>query len=202
MNKPTKALHDILSVALVSATIGLAACAHDTTAPSASRPTIGDASKALSGAIDQTYTWTVDPSKDSPQLAFGASYLVIPANSICALASSSYGPSYWTTPCVPETQPVTITATVHNSQTSNPSIDFEPALRYNPAVALPTLLFSVTDAATLSNMTAVKYCANALLASSCVDESLSDAALTTTVNVANNTVWRHIRHFSGYFVSE
>lgn len=199
MNKPMQALRTLLSIALMSGVVGLTACARDTTAPLSS-PT--DASKALNNAIDGTYTFTVNPKADSPRLYFGSSYIVIPANSICAIASSTYGSRYWRDSCVPETLPVTIVATVRNAASNNPSVDFEPAMRFNPAVALPTLLFSVSNGATLNNMSVVNYCTTSLLTSTCVDESLTDAALTTTADKWNNSVWRKIRHFSGYTVAE
>ena len=199
MNKPMQALRTLLSIAVLSGAIGLTACARDATAPLSSA---ADANKALLGATDQTYTFIVNPKAESPRLYFGASYIVIPANSICAIGVSTYGSQTWKDSCNPETLPVTIKATVHNAATNNPSVDFEPAMRFNPAVALPTLLFSVTNAATLSNMSVVKYCSSALLTTTCTDESLTDAALATTVDKSNNIVWRKIRHFSGYTVAE
>ena len=171
MNKPTKALRTLLSIAVMSGAIGLSACAGDATAPLSS-PT--DARKALTGALDQTYTFTVDPNVDNPQLSFGASYISIRANSICAIGSSTYGASYWKDSCVPQTAPVTILATVHNAGTDHPSVDFAPAMRFNPDVELPKLLFSVTNAATLNSMSVVKYCTTALLVYNCIDESLTD----------------------------
>ena len=199
MNKPTKALRTLLSIAVMSGAIGLSACAGDATAPLSS-PT--DARKALTGALDQTYTFTVDPNKDNTQLSFGASYISIRARSICAIGSSTYGASYWKDSCVPETAPVTILATVHNAGTDHPSVDFAPAMRFNPDVDLPKLLFSVTNAATLNSMSVVKYCTTALLAYNCIDESLTDERLSTTISPSTNTVWRKIRHFSGYTVAE
>ena len=195
---PMQALLTLSRVTLVAATLLAGACGHDVASPTA--PT--DADKALVGAVDQTYVWTVNPTQDSPQLAFGGSYVRFPANSICKIATSSYGPSYWTSSCVPETAPVVVTAIVRNAGTDHPSVDFSPAMRFNPAVTLPTLFFSVTNAATLSSMAKVKYCSNALLATSCIDESLNDSALETTVNTDDKTLWRKIRHFSGYVVAE
>ncbi len=202
MHKPTTAFRTLLTIAAVSAAMAVSACGNDATAPTASQLTPGGANKALSGASDQTYAWTVDPTTDSPRLYFGDSYIVIPANAICNIAGSSYGVGHWTESCDPETNPVNITATVHDAQTDHPSIDFEPAMRFNPAAALPTLLFSVTDKATLNNMSVVKYCTSALQSTTCVDESLADSALETSVDSWNNIVWRRIRHFSGYTVAE
>jgi len=181
---------------LVTTAFLLAACAGDSTSPSASKlaPTI--ATKALLGAVDGVYTFTVDPSSNQT-ISFGKSYISFPAGSICALATSGYGASYWNAPCTAESGPVTITATVRNALTNNPSVDFEPAMRFNPATTVQLYLY-VTDAATLSNMTVMKYCS--LLG--CVDESIGDASLQTTVNASAGLVFRRIKHFSGYTVSE
>ncbi|MEP6989361.1 MAG: hypothetical protein ABJA80_00415 [bacterium] len=202
MHKPTTAFRTLLTIAAVCAAMAVSACGNDATAPTSSPLAPGGADRALSGANDQTYAWTVDPTTDSPRLYFGDSYIVIPANAICDIAGSSYGAGHWMESCNPETKPVIITATVHNANTEHPSIDFAPAMRFNPAATLPTLLFSVTDKATLSNMSVVKYCTVALLSMSCVDESLADSALATSVDSWNNIVWRRIRHFSGYTVAE
>jgi hypothetical protein len=182
---------------LVASTFLLAACTPDgTTAPRASA--------ALVGAQDQTYTWTVNTWQNNPPFMFGASSIVIPANAICDIASSGYGSSYWNSPCTPANGTVTITATVINAGTDNPSVEFEPALRFNPATTV-TLLLAASDQATLTNMTVIEYCSSSvpsLTNSSCVDEAITDSSLTSVVNNKNKTVTRRIKHFSGYLIAE
>ena len=183
---------------LVISTLFLAACASDLTSPRATQ-TPTDASKALVGAVSGVYTYTVNPNA-STVLNFGESNLSLPAGSICALATSGYGASTWNTACTPETAPVTITATVYDAETDHPRVDFQPALRFNPQTnAMLTL--TVSNAATLNSMAVLKYC-NIL--NSCVDESLTDASLATSVtsDVSGWKIFRRIKHFSGYMVSE
>ena len=183
---------------LVASALLLAACAGDSTSPNAKTLAPKDASKALVGVIDGVYTFTIDPNQDQ-SIQLGASSLQLPANSVCSLLGTSYGPSEWNNACTTATMPVTITAVVKNAATNHPSIEFAPAMRFNPARNV-LLYLSVTDAATLSNMTVMKYCGP--FAAVCVDESITDSSLQTTVNAAAGTVSRRIKHFSGYVVAE
>ena len=183
---------------LVATALLLAACAGDSTSPTAATLAPKDASKALVGVIDGVYTFTVNPSA-AQTISLGASSLELPANSVCTLATTSYGPDQWNNACVPESLPVTITAVVKNAATSHPSIEFAPAMRFNPATSV-MLHLNVTDAATLTNMTVMKYCGT--FAAVCVDESLTDSSLQTAVDAAAGTVSRRIKHFSGYVVAE
>jgi hypothetical protein len=198
MLKPTQAGWTVAQVTMVVATaLLLTACERDaSTAPRASL--------ALVGAQNQTYSWNVNTAQNNPQLMFGNSYISIPANAICDIPSSGYGPSYWNTPCTPATGTVTITATVTGAGTDNPSVEFQPALRFNPATTV-TLLLAASDTATLDNMTIIEYCSSgtpSLTNSSCFNEAISDPSLTSVVNFSNMTVTRQVKHFSGYLIAE
>lgn len=190
---------------LVAAAVTLTGCAGEATAPKAAErasalrtspfvPTA--AQRALVGAADGTYTFTIDPTIDQ-SLSFGASYLSLPANSVCELATSTYGASHWNDSCAPERAPVTITAVVRNAATDHPSVDFYPAMRFNPGTTVSLYLY-VTDSATLDASRVVKYCNRV----ACVDESVNDTSLQSNVDPVNNVVFRRIKHFSGYVVAE
>ena len=183
---------------LVASALLLGACAGDSTSPNAATLAPRDASKALVGVIDGVYTFTVDPSQ-AASIKLGASSLELPASSVCTLATTSYGPSEWNNACVPESLPVTITAVVKNAATNHPSIEFAPAMRFNPGQSVQ-LLLKVDNAATLSAMSKLLYCGP--FSTLCVDESVNDTSLRTTVDGVNNTVSRRIKHFSGYTVAE
>ena len=198
MKKPTLATSVVVRVGVVLATVLVAACAGDVTSAPHATPQPQDATKALVGMVDGVYSITVDPRADQV-LSAGRNSLTIPANSICELGTSKYGPSHWDAKCTPEARPVTITAIVRNASTDHPSIQFEPAMRFNPETVVTLSLF-VTDAATLSNMAVVKYCGR--FAPSCVDESLTDPSVKTTINKTAGSLSRRIKHFSGYVVSE
>jgi hypothetical protein len=190
---------------LAATSLMLAACAGEATAPVASTlrtqertspfvPT--DAQRALVGVTDGTYTFTIDPTQ-TQTLQLGASGLYIPANSVCDLATSSYGMSTWNDACSPQTAPMTITTVVRNAATDHPSVEFQPALRFSPASQV-WLYMSVSDQATLDATKVLWYCNE----TECLDESLTDADLKSYVDKKNFMVFRRIKHFSGYVVAE
>ena len=189
------------------ASLMLAGCAGDATSPSAAQPkTLSafrtspfvptDAQRALVGVADGTYTYQIDPSQ-AQSLTFGASHLDIPANAVCDLATSSYGMGTWNDSCATQTEPFTITAVVRNAATDHPSVEFQPALRFNPQANVNLYLY-VTDQATLNNTKVMYYCNE----TECVNEAQADADLTSNVDVENKVVFRRIKHFSGYVVAE
>ena len=155
-----------------------------------------DAQKALVGVSDGVYTFQIDPSIDQ-SLALGASHLDIPANATCDLATSSYGAAHWNDACVAQSAPFTITAIVRNAATDHPSVDFEPALRFSPDKSVGLYLY-VSNDATLNASRVVKYCN----ASGCVDESISDPSLASSVDLVNRVAFRRIKHFTGYVIAQ
>jgi hypothetical protein len=181
----------------------LAGCAGDTIAPRAIQHTSQlrtspfvptDAQKALVGVSDGSYSFVIDPSQ-AQSLSLGASHLDIPANAVCDLASSSYGVGHWEDSCDAQTDTFTVTAVVRNAASDHPSVDFEPALRFSPDKQVGLYLY-VTNDATLDASRVVKYCN----ANGCLDESLNDASLVSSVDLENRVVFRRIKHFSGYVV--
>ena len=196
-----------LLTTVATASLLLAGCAGDATSPSAAQPkTLStlrtspvvptDAQRALVGAADGTYTFEIDPTQ-AQSLSFGASHLDIPANAVCDLATSSYGVGTWNDDCSAQTEPFTITAVVRNAATDHPSVEFQPALRFNPQSNVNLYLY-VTDQATLDNTRVMYYCNE----TGCVDEAQTDAELHSNVDVENKVVFRRIKHFSGYVVAE
>lgn len=196
-----------LLTTVATASLLLAGCAGDATSPSAAKPkTLSalrtspfvptGAQRALVGVADGTYTFQIDPSQDQ-SLSFGASHLDIPANAVCDLATSSYGIGTWNDSCAHQTEPFTITAVVRNAATDHPSVEFQPALRFDPASNVNLYLY-VTDQATLDNTRIMYYCNE----TGCMDEAQTDSDLTSNVDVENKVVFRRIKHFSGYVVAE
>ncbi len=185
---------------LVAATVLLSACAGESTAPvraddatTALAPS--EVSRSMVGADDGSYTFTVDPSRQAT-LWIGGSALVIPAKSICRLADSGYGAAFWGANCAAESAPLTITATVKYAKSDHPRIDFEPALRFSPKKVVS--LYMYVDAPASKDDWNILYCSTAVR-SSCVDESIADPTLGAYV--LDRWVYRRIRHFSGYVVT-
>ena len=188
--------------ALALSAMLLAGCAGDSIAPAKvqtsqvrTSPFVPTAAqKALVGVSDGSYQFEVDPSKDE-RLQLGASRLEIPANAVCDIAQSTYGPDYWNDECALQTEKFTVTAVVRNATTDHPSVDFEPALRFSPDKQVELYLY-VTDQATLDASRVVKYCN----ADGCVDESINDPSVASSVDLENRVVFRRIKHFSGFII--
>ena len=206
MRKSNRA-RSTLTLLSLSGVAVLAACSGDVTAPSAaplqaaqstaSSFTPSAATRALVGVSDGTYEFTVDPRHDRA-LVLGENYLSLPANSICDLKHTSYGVTEWRKPCEPERKPVKITAVVRNASSDNPSIDFYPALRFNPATKV-TLTMSLPQSSEDNGRgMVINYCNDLGV---CIDESLADPSLRTYTDEDHGVVFREIRHFSGYLVS-
>ena len=207
MRLPMKACSKVSLITLMAASVFLGACSGDATAPAKAKSTASlsrtspfvpsAAAKALIGVADGTYTFTVDPTVDQ-SINLGPNYLALPANAICDIATSSYGATHWSETCVPQTQPVTITAVVRNATTDHPSIDFFPAMRFSPDKNVNLYIYVPTGMADFQKNWVMKYCNDA---SVCVDESLTDADLRSNVDLQNLMVFRRIKHFSGYIVT-
>jgi len=118
----------------------------------------------------------------------------IPANAICDLGTSGYGPTTWNKSCTPLKGSVVITATVLEGPDGAPYIDFQPAMRFAPTKEV-TLFFKDKQAGT-KNLT-IDYCNNLGI---CIDESLNDASLKP-FRINNNIVGRRLGHFSGYVIA-
>jgi hypothetical protein len=205
MLPPMKALSVFRSSTLMAAALILGACNGEVSAPTAARTQeatsmfVPSASaKALIGVADGTYTFTFDPSLDQ-SLWLGPNHLSMPAHSVCHLGISNYGPKFWNKPCVPQTLPVTLTVIIRNASSANPSVDFEPAMRFSPDKTVQLFMYAPQVSRDDAKNWVMKYCPTY---GNCFDESLTDASLATSIDYNNNVLFRRVKHFSGYTVAE
>ena len=221
----------ILAVVLCGGiVVASSACSVDSksTAPSsASRVTTTErsspfvptaAQKALIGVTDGTYRVTFDPKKDQV-FSLGPNRLEIPANAVCALGTTSYGPAFWNAPCTPQTTPVQLTVTVKNASSDHPSVDFQPAMRFNPQTNVSLYIYVPNVSQADAKNWVITYCPNSgsdstgTLSSSsgsgsasgsssgqCVNEALTDPDLQTFVDYDASVLFRRLKHFSRYQV--
>lgn len=206
MRLPTMARSRFNRITIV--TVGallLGACSSDVTTPSASGsqeatspfvPT--PASRALVGVVDGTYSVTFDPTQNQ-SFSLGPNRLDMPAHSICNLLTSGYGTAYWNKSCTPQTLPVTLTVTIKNASSAHPSVQFFPAMRFNPTTTVQLYMYAPHVSIKDAKNWLMFYCNDA---KQCVDESLTDSALKTYVDYTNSVVFRRVKHFSGYVVAE
>ena len=188
--------------------LALSACSADvTTAPPAAKvaakstPSMfvpSASAKALIGVVDGTYAVTIDPTHDQ-SVNLGPNHLDIPAYGICNLAWSGYGPQYWDRPCQVQTSPVALTVIIKNADSDHPSIDFFPAMRFNPAKTVQLYMYAPNVSQNDAKNWQMFYCPDG---KACFDESLTDASLVTSIDYTNNVLFRRVKHFSGYTVAE
>ena len=210
--------------------VASSACSVDSldraTAPSSFAPSVASlsrgpgqfgASSATFPDMSQpgTYNVSVDPLT-STTLNFGASKLVLPANAICAVGTSSYGPEFWNAPCDLQTSKVQLTISV-TSTSLGTQVDFSPNLRFNPQTNVQLSLSAPQVRVQDAKNWVILYCANGTGTTSgngsggsgsgkdgskCVNESLTDKDLQTFVDYDLQQLTRRIKHFSVYRISD
>ena len=167
---------------------------------------------------DGTYDVSIDPSVANT-LVMAGSRLEIPAGAICALGTSGYGPTFWNAPCDPETHVVQLTVVVNSTSGSGASVDFSPALRFSPLSNVALTMSAPNVSQQDVKNWVILYCATSTSTTSgngsggsgsgsgkdggkCVNESLTDKDLQTYVNYDLKQLFRRIKHFSMYRVSD
>ena len=205
MLQPTK-VGKIAAIGLFVATgILLGACAGDVTAPlpaasnaATSMFVPSEATKALIGVTDGVYKVTFDPNRDET-FSLGPNSLVIPAGAVCNMGSSGYGPEFWDRSCKSQREKITLVVTIKGAASVHPSIDFAPAMRFNPDKVVQLFMYAPHVTTTDAKNWLMLYCPNTGM---CVDESLTDKTLVTNIDREHNMLFRRVKHFSGYTVAE
>ncbi len=125
--------------------------------------------------------------------------------SVCDPATSSYGAGTWDSACSAASKSIQITAKVWTDKTSGKTVaDFQPSLRFVPGQKWPVQLylkdtnFQVGDVIWWCPAGATYTTATG---TSCVNEALIDASVSTNFTSARGWAYRNIKHFSGYMVS-
>lgn len=145
----------------------------------------------------RTYTFSIDPTRPN-HLEFGEHSLDLPANSVCD-AYSAYGAGWLDAPCTTSKRRTTITVLVEGTPNGLPRVELQPAIRFSPLTTV-TLALNVEKMPTGTSTFSVLYCAT--LDAICIDESLQDPTLVARYDPERQTLFRRIKHFSGYLVAE
>ncbi|CAN5915723.1 hypothetical protein BH11GEM1_BH11GEM1_00990 [soil metagenome] len=207
MLQPTKVGRIAAIGLLVASGTLIGACAGEVTAPraasveSTSMFVPSAAAKALIGVADGVYKVTFDPKHDQA-IALGPNTLSIPENAVCDLATSGYGADYWNRSCKPETKLINLVITIKGASSAHPSMDFAPAMRFNPALkddVVQLFMYAPHVSKDDAKNWLMFYCPDK---GKCVDESLTDNSLVTSIDRKNNMLFRRVKHFSGYTVAE
>ena len=181
---------------LALATITLAACSDTGSAPAAPETSLRPAGPRMTLATTTVTTAVLYPQYDNVYVSIEGPRMYIPANSICQLGTSGYGPSTWDLPCTPATNPIVFTIKSTVDASGKARIDVMPDVRFSPS---KTVLVDFANAQAATSFSAlINYCPTGALA--CIDESKTDASLKTYTNPSTGRVYRRIKHFSGYHV--
>ena len=195
--------------------LAVAACGDSTSAPRPAAP------RALTASVGPAFDYSAgyaygDQSSDFTVTGQGGSFSInglfsvnFPANSVCE-STSTYGPGEWDNSCVTlgATESIQMHATIRFAA-QGVAVDFSPPVRFSPTtvVTLSTRIFSpiLTGNASYyaSNPGALQYFAinySPGLGSSAVADYGSDASLATQVDLTTGTLWRRVKHFSGYVI--
>lgn len=147
--------------------------------------------------------FTVNPTVGS-LIVFGTSsndVIAIPPGSLCDPTKNTYGPTEWKNPCTPATTTVSFEIRSWKDSVQHPHAEFYPAMRFNPASAMPVTLFFQDPLMVNYTQVRIPYCNGANV---CVDEGATDPELETYVTplpYGGYYVYRKLRHFSGYNVT-
>ena len=204
------------SIAVLAVLITASACSDATNAPravqrpafdisalqpEASRTGNGKGQGAKLDTTEKVTTLTIDPNT-SGVYAFGENWIYFPAHSICDPATSGYASTLWDAPCTTLTVPVQVT--VHwSSKGGYAYARFSPELRFVPADAqsyTQWVWLYLHGQKRIHELSAysILYCSDT---DGWIDESLTDPTLRARIDSKNNSVFRRVKHFSGYMVA-
>lgn len=203
-------------VAVVFASLALAACSDSSTAPRAassrpaarsSGPTFDLSGGNARGTQGSDFTVTAKGGSFSVNGLFSVNF---PANSICA-AGSTYGPTEWDAPCATLGADESVQIHAMLVITSNGvALDFSPQLRFSPdaSVILSTAVFAPQLKANKEYLArnpgalqplAISYLP--VVGGTPVRDYVSDPSLVTHVDLETGIIWRRAKHFSGYVIA-
>ncbi|PYP80439.1 MAG: hypothetical protein DMD35_04855 [Gemmatimonadetes bacterium] len=129
--------------------------------------------------------------------------VVIPAQSVCDPATSSYGPSTWDQPCPLLQSPLRIHAEVRRKD-GKTWVDFSPSLRFapssNPGSWAWIVMYAPTAIGTTGDLSGFNILWAKSIGGAVVDETPDDATLRTYIDTFSGVSLRRIKHFSGYVI--
>ena len=168
------------------------------TAPSASLlsgPTVTDSG---------THVFSVGPWGGKIGFGNGNYRVDFPANAICDPATTAYGITEWDQPCETLKTPITITA-VYKTVNGHPQVTFSPDLRFAPTASTDpsdhVMIYmkdKIVDEAQFASVYNILWKPTGSLVP--VDESLTDPSVRTRFKFSSWSVYRRLKHFSGYQV--
>lgn len=169
--------------------------------------------QAPSGFMADIIVEDVDEDRESAQFivtpsggvfTLGRHSIYFPPNVICDPNRSSYRPGDWDAPCRVSRRPVRIHATIVEDSDQS-AIRFSPDLRFAPSADESRwvwLFMRIPRRGRMSDPSQYRILWSPGGNHPAVDESLTDPTLRTFFSRRDQLVYRRIKHFSGYQVSD
>lgn len=184
--------------------IVLAACADQVTAPGSVQP---DATVSEKITVDymaadrQSADFTVTGTGGWFRL--GRLALYIPKHAICDPRTSGYGPAEWDKPCEVLKSPIQMHAEILTIDGAE-VVHFTPALRFVPSRNPSKWVWIFMKVGAIDSRRDARNARilwTPAVGATGIDESLTDPTLATRYDDETESVYRRIKHFSGYQVS-
>jgi hypothetical protein len=168
----------------------------NTTSISTSTSGSGSTSTTVtSGGDTSRVTFSYGPNT-SVTVRVGAHKIVLPTNAVCDPSTSGYGPTTWDKPCAALSKSITFQVKAWTDAAGHPRVRFSPDVRFVPTKTVTLYLYD--RAAVADPAFRFMWCPTG--ATTCVDESRTDASLLPKRDATGGYLYGRIKHFSGYNV--
>jgi hypothetical protein len=145
-------------------------------------------------------TLVIDPGV-ARTYSFGQHSVYFPARSICDPATAGYGEELFDAPCRPLRKKVVVSVR-WNPLNGHAAVIFQPQLRFVPSRdPSQWVLLTLHDKLPVSDLSAYQILWFSEKTQSWIDESKTDWTLRARTDSRRNTVYRRIKHFSGYMIN-
>ena len=191
-------LTSVLAVTALAVTASCGDNVSPTAAPTSSNPS---AVRSFAWGGGSGYSFNISPRGGVYWL--GQYLLVVPPGTVCDPATSSYGPGTWDAACSPAKGTIHVQATV-STVDGRDYVDFSPHLRFVPTdnqsrwVTIHTIRLAAIGGH--GDLRRFSILFSETPGGQVIDESASDPTLATYVNTHTGSVWRRVKHFTGYNV--
>jgi hypothetical protein len=174
-------------------------------APSAStsmlQAPVGHPSLSLSGEGKENTSADFTVSPWGGVYRIGRHAVVFPAHSVCDPSTSGYGATLWDAPCSPSTRGVAVHAVVRK-QAGVTWVDFSPELRFvpsnNPSRWVWLFLHTPQAKNARGDLSRFNIAYAESIGGVMVNDAAADPTLRTYVDPFSGTMFRRVKHFSGY----
>jgi hypothetical protein len=127
----------------------------------------------------------------------GRHAVVFPAHSVCDPSTSGYGAELWDAACSPSTKGIAVHAVIRK-QAGVTWVDFSPELRFVPSSWVWLVLNTPQAKHARGDLSRFNIAYAESIGGVMVNDAAADPTLRTYVDPYRGTMFRRIKHFSGY----